>query len=198
MTDRTWIADDDALNRRALRALMNFCGNRERALAELLRSDVPIHWAVREALADALEGKPQSFGSPLSFDGTNATKKIADRYEVRLRRLEIARWIRSRQNHAPGYERALDEAAERFNCSRQKCRDSVTYINRMDEWVKSVRLEGTKYGSWSVEELEERFLGSDAAQEPLPPNMTAEQMAAEDDAHLQLLIQIFGDPAPDS
>ncbi|MBB3862223.1 hypothetical protein GGQ88_003521 [Novosphingobium hassiacum] len=198
MTDREWIAEDDDLNREAFRALMNARVDRENALIALLRSEVPIHWAVRRALADALSSKPVTLGSPLAFVGSNSTREKAKAFEKRKSWLQIAASVRATQKIAGTYENALTQAANKHNCSRESARDAVTYANRVNSWAKSVKLDGTIYGLYAQEELIERYINFDAGGETVPPNMTLAEAAERDAKHVVDLLEIFAAYGSDS
>lgn len=203
MTDREWIAEDDHLNREALHALMNFRVDRERALAELFNSEVPIHWFVRKALAAALSGRPVTFGSSLEFKGSNDTREKAMAYAKRLEWLAIADWVNERKlaengKKKIGYDKACAEAGVKFNCSVQKVKLSVTYANAVDNWVASAQIPGTEYGNWRKEDLRHRYIGFDASGEPMPPNRTLQELAAAEEEQRAVLRQLFPDDSPDS
>lgn len=200
MTDREWIAEDDHLNREALRALMNFRVDRERALAELLNSDVPIHWAVRKALAGAFSGRPVTFGSIIQFVGRNETRTKAMAYETRLNWLKIADWVRNRQAENVGYEEACIEATNipAFNSKLSTVKNAITYANKIDEWIDSVHLPGTEYGRWSRDDLRDRYIGFEVSGERMPPNRTLQEVAAAQAEQIAFLNQIFPDLTPDS
>lgn len=200
MTDREWIAEDDHLNREALRALMNFRVDREGALADLLNSDVPIHWFVRKALAEAFAGRPITFGSQLQFVGRNKTRSKAMAYAKRLHWLKIADWVKNRQAHGVSYEDAVLEAEKipAFNSRVATIKKAVTYCNKIDSWIESVQISGTEYGNWSKEDLRDRYIGFDASGERMPPNRTLQQVADAQAEEMAFLTQIFPDLAPDS
>lgn len=203
MTDREWIADDDHLNREALRALMNFRVDRERALAELLNSEVPIHWFVRKALAAAFSARPISLGSGVEFMGSNDTREKAIAYAKRLEWLAIADWVNERKSieiasKKIGYEKACHEAGVKFNCSVAKVKGRVTYANKVDRWVASVQIPGTEYGNWSKRDLRERYIGFEASGERMPPNRTLQEVAAAQAEQIAFLNEIFPDLTPDS
>lgn len=199
MADREWIAEDDHLNREALRALRNWRVDRERALADLLASDVPIHWFVRKALAAALAGKPIFQGSELSFKGTNQSRKNAMAYETRKERLLIADWVKAAQRQYGSYELAVEAAAsDQFHCSVNKVKDAITYSNHIDACIATMQVPGTEYGSWSREDLRDRYIGFDATGEMMPPNRTLQQIAADAANEAELLAQLFSSEGGDS
>lgn len=199
MTDREWIAEDDHLNREALRALRNWRVDRERALADLLASDVPIHWFVRKAMAAALAGKPLMQGSELAFQGTNKSRKSAMAYETRKERLRIADWVKAAQRQFGSYEAAVEAAASgEFHCSVNKVKDAITYSNHIDAWIALMQTPGTEYGEWSREDLRERYIGFEATGETMPPNRTLKQVAADAASDAELLAKLFRAAGDDS
>lgn len=192
MTDREWIAEDDHLNREALRALRNWRVDRERALAELLASDVPIHWFVRKAMAAALAGKPLTQGSELAFKGTNQSRKNAMAYETRKERLRIADWVKAAQRQFGSYEATVQAAAsDQFHCSVNKIKDAVTYSNHIDAWIALMQTPGTEYGNWSREDLRERYIGFEATGETMPANRTLKQVAADAASDAEFFAKLF-------
>lgn len=191
--EQKWFDDDDILNRNAFRALSGFVGKRrEEALIELLESDAPIHRVVRRAIAEALRGN-LSFGAPLRFDGTTKTRELAKAYEKREEWMRIGKRVQALKSKGMKHNDALLTAAGEFSSSREKCEAAERYLRRADQWIASVMIPGTMYGTWSREHLEGRFIGFDASGTPLPPNKTAAEVAEDNLRQFELLKQMFPD-----
>lgn len=106
-------------------------------IVNLLRSRVPIDAMVREALADAFEGKHR-YGIPIIFKvhrqdlgplGGKAQK--AKRFK---RDLEIGRDIQEQRRSGATRDQALTAAAERFRIGEDSCRRAMRVLLAFDRW----------------------------------------------------------------
>ncbi|WP_277968210.1 hypothetical protein [Sphingomonas echinoides] len=131
--------DEEALNLRAYLAMSRINAHAERRLAELLRSEVPIHRIVRDALADAIEGKNakdrvtlkvvEKTAGPLGGSAESRHKFHRD--------MEIVRFITERMTGPARTtrERALEEAASRFHESEATCDKALGKGTKFRQWV---------------------------------------------------------------
>lgn len=183
-----FIADDDSLNLSAFRACMGYSATPERDLALLLRSNVPIHWAVIRALADALEGK-SLLGCEVHFKSKNI--KRAKSHDARKLWFEVGTWM---QKQSGAYDGVVGAAATHFNQGTKYCQKALTYARQVNAWVESVMLVGTYYGTWEADDLAAYYIKLDADQESPPPNRTLEAVYdqdVQDQLDLRLLFRIL-------
>lgn len=194
MTDAEGVemfSDDDHLNRQAFRAIIGFTPERrEDAIAALLASPTAIHPLVRTALAAAFKGETP-FGSRLVFQGGNQLSKRMKAYEARKRWLKIGRYIQDLRNSGVGLQPAIEAASSKFVAGTKTCEAALTYFRKVDEWISTVRVPGTIYDTYSVQELEDRYIGFESSGEAIPPNMTLEEKAEQERQAEQLLLHIL-------
>lgn len=178
MDDNYFPPKDDQLNVQALRAAWGYSTDYVRDLCSLLRSGREIHPTVREALAEALEQTDDNAGVRLKMSGHG--QKLARDYEVRLKWMAIGRFVADHMgpDAAHGSKvKALKTAAKLFNASFGQCEKADAYFRRVREWVASVRIPGTSYGSRSEAELEQRYHGFNVRGVLPPPNANISERA---------------------
>lgn len=129
--------EEEDLNRRAYLAMSRINPHVERRLVELLRSDVPIQRYVRNAIADALEGKNANDRITLKVDdktlgplGDFATKR--DKFH---RDMAIARFVAGLRPQL-SREKALEAASNQFNESEALCDKALKKASDWAEWVE--------------------------------------------------------------
>ena len=189
-TNDPWPRDDDPLNRRALRAALGMSTQYVRDLCALLRSEQPIHPRVRQAIADALEGNGP-FGARLEMHDHEELRRQAEGYAVRLRNMEIGRFVECERARVPGHgsrKRALKAAAGKFAGSYETCDKAYQYFGRVRRWVEGVQVPGTYYCDWAICDLEERFHGSDVDGCEPQPNLPIREHDAQVTALLEQIL----------
>jgi hypothetical protein len=142
-------------------------------LANVLRSDEPLSPEFREALAKAIEGNLHGFQLVLTAGGSlkKARQDHFDGVLVRLRWMEIGKWMRDRITAGATRNSAKEAAATEFGASSQKCDAALVYFDRVEAWLKSATQSdlGAMMGETSLLAL---FHSRDASGWPLdrPPN----------------------------
>jgi hypothetical protein len=130
----------DDLNTRAYLAMSRVEANVVRHLTALLRSGAPIDPIVRQAMADAFEGK--NAADRVTFKVTDLTAgPLGDSAERRYRfqrDMAIARYIQERRSSP---ERLTLDAAERaaealFGIGQKTCHAAVGKERKMQAWVQ--------------------------------------------------------------
>jgi hypothetical protein len=139
------MSDEDLaeeLNTHAYLAMSRLHRDVRAALAKLFRSGVPISQAVRDAIADAFEGK--SVDDRVTFEVSNQKAgplgDYADRIGKFQRDMAIARFIQDRRD--PPHNMTLDDAAaeaeEHFGIGIKTCKAAVQKARKMEAWVERV------------------------------------------------------------
>ncbi|OQW44370.1 MAG: hypothetical protein A4S16_03525 [Proteobacteria bacterium SG_bin6] len=108
-------------------------------LVALLRSSRPIHQGVRDAIADALEGKNRG-GIPIRLEVAGQNQGKLGGWAGKLMRfrrdLEIGDLVADRRALGDTLDDAIDAAAGEFLIGRDSCRRAVGVHRRCAEWLK--------------------------------------------------------------
>jgi hypothetical protein len=158
-----------ALNQAAFAAALGLSTDWKLDLVRLLRSDEEISVAVREALADAIEGKTTT-GASLTLTGHDKTARwiegLEERREWRAFGRRVATMLVAEQPLDPQFER-LAASSIRSDSYHKKC---YHYFRRSEAWKRAARSEGEIYGKMSDAALETEFDISSLANKANPTN----------------------------
>lgn len=124
----------ERLNHLALGSLLGFAQDWQRDLVALLRSDAPIDWAVRNLLADAIEG--QNFaGISMQMAGHQAQSKRLEGIYARRAWLAEGRAFASIIEASPSVELGAVAAAEATGKGDESyCRKRYYYAKNYAKW----------------------------------------------------------------
>lgn len=155
------IDKEDHLNRNALRAALGWTYDWREPLIELLRSDHQISSDVRNALADAIEGKGP-WGALLTLSGhTKGVANATRSFEVNRRKFAIGRWMQSRieAEESVSIEAAAFDTVDFWKLGERgepAAKKARLYYKDVIAWISKVRELGAD-GGWSDEQLAERY-----------------------------------------
>ncbi len=131
----------EALNIEAYLALGQARADIVTPIVELLRSDVPIDAIVRNALADAFEGRDR-LGIPISFkvvgQDMGPLGGKAQKYSRFKRDLKIGKMIDEDRHAGATREHALELAAQHFCIGEDSCRRAIGVHSKFVKWRSSV------------------------------------------------------------
>lgn len=132
----------EELNTHAYLAMSRIRRDVRGALAELFRSGVPISQMVRNAIADAFEGK--SVRDRVTFEISNQKAgplgDYADRIGKFQRDMAIARFIDDRRGPPDNLtlDDAAADAADHFGIGEKTCKAAVLKARKMEAWLERV------------------------------------------------------------
>ncbi len=157
------------LNRAAFDAALGFSVDWKADLAELLRSGQEISPSVREALADALEGK--SFTRvAFKLEGHERLARwhasLQERRAWRDHGRRVAELIRE---DGAALEVQFENAAEKLGTTESKSKKAYYYFKRCQSWMQSASQDGVAYGSMPSEALATEFDIASIAQKTINP-----------------------------
>lgn len=167
--DREGSDEARALDTAALAALWGFSADWQADLVSLLRSNVPISPAVREALADAIQGT-SPFGATLKLDGHGALARRMEDLEARREWFIAAPFVAYFLDSEGKTESGFMEASETLQKSESYCRNSYYYHKNANDWIDSVRGKGRFYSRMNDEELAQVWHLSSIRQKTKKPN----------------------------
>ncbi|MFB0613889.1 hypothetical protein [Aurantiacibacter poecillastricola] len=132
--------EESPFNRRAFFALRGFTADWRKDLVSLLRSEEPIHPAVREVMAEAIESETVD-GTHLDLIGGGENIDRFRAVAAREKWVEIGEWVDVRIAEGMKRKDALPLAEAEFGASYEKCRDALTYSRRCRAYVAKVLAE---------------------------------------------------------
>ena len=158
-----------ALNQAAFAAALGLSTDWKLDLVRLLRSGEEISVSVREALADAIEGKGPN-GVSLTLVGHDRTARwmegLAERREWREFGRRVSEKLSPRLSPDLQFER-LAASSIRNESYHKKC---YYYFRRCEAWKATARSEGEIYSRMSDAELETEFDVCSLANKSNPTN----------------------------
>jgi len=126
-------------------------------MVALLRSDVPIGSAFRQALADLIDGT-SAFGARLDMKGHQPILKNMEGVQKRQKYTEIGRFIAKRYREIPAnLATPCFEASEKYGESPENCQKQYYYHKRCYDWIGRARVPGSRYASMDDYRLEQIF-----------------------------------------
>lgn len=136
-----WTEEDheaERLNMEAYLALGQGRADIVTPLVALLRSSQPIHSIVREAVADALEGKDR-YGIPIRLEvkGQNQGQLggWAGKRKRFYRDLAIGEFVEKRRTDGDTFELAVIAAADHFIIGQDSCRRAISVHRQYETWL---------------------------------------------------------------
>jgi len=144
----------DQLNHRAFGALMGFSSDWKTPLVELLRSSAPISSAVRDTLANAIEGT-HTAGLSLKLSGHQAQSKRIEGMLVRRTWLQEGRSVKPFVDPAANVQEGFEAAALAMGKDDSHWRKRYYYANNCELWTKSAPIEGKFYSKYPQYYLED-------------------------------------------
>ncbi|MEN9924145.1 MAG: hypothetical protein RL268_271 [Pseudomonadota bacterium] len=127
------ISDLSELNGKAWHAALGMSERWDQDLIDLLRSDEPIHRWVRDALADAIEGK-NALGVRITMSGNKAIRDGTAAVETRKRWVQIGEWIGREIGKGRTRVAAIEAAASYFCKGEKACDKAYDYYRRYRRW----------------------------------------------------------------
>lgn len=106
-------------------------------IVTLLRSDAPINPIVRNAIADAFEGKRPGGAPQFVVKGTGRGAHIGLSHNHFRRDVAIARYVSELRAGGARAGDAIRKASDKFRMSEKTCEAAVTKTAKMDEWINA-------------------------------------------------------------
>lgn len=149
-------AEAQRLNHFALGALIGWERDWQTHLSALLRSDAPIGRAVREQLADAIDGR-SGFGPRLSMSEHERSARwwasVIDRRRWYDFGAQVAPFVADASNLPTG----IEAAAGKLESSEAYCKKAYYYRRDCDAWMARARGEGDLYAQMDTHQLSLEF-----------------------------------------
>lgn len=160
---------DRALNLGALNAVLGFSTDWRRELAALLRSDAPIIYAVRNELADIIEGKSSL---SITLKGHDKSSKRIDGLNARRGWFEDGKKVSQLVEGCDSVDDAFEAATSIIGRDSDYCRKKYYYYKHCSEWIAGARRSGRFYPTMEDQELADvwHFAAFDQKRDrPTPP-----------------------------